>query len=156
MEHSAIPGLPEKRLGEKGDAGAIRDITGRRFCWVSGLTKSQRPNKWYGDWWLQVAHLGSGSGTMLRVNDRRAVVLLCPLVHDCHVANSTKIPTKKINGTVYPTVDASHLLWVKQMMDPGYFDIEFLQKVFTGAVPEPQRPPQFWMNMFFENTGVNL
>lgn len=93
---------------------------------------------------------------MFRANDRRAVVLLCPLVHECHVADSSKIPVKKVNGKEYPTVDASHLLWVKQMMDPGYYDRDFLQKIWTGAVPEPQRPPQFWTNMFFEMTGVPI
>jgi hypothetical protein len=77
-------------------------------------------------------------------------------VHECHVADSKKVETKKIGSKEYPTVDASHLLWAKLMMDPAYFDKEFLDRIWTGAVPEPQRPPAFWMNMFFENTGVSL
>ena len=145
-----------QRCGERGDAAEVRDIAGRRFCWLTGLTKQTRPEKWYGDWWLQVAHLGSGSGTMHRVNDRRAVVLLCPLAHECHIANSVRIPEKKINGKVYPTIDASHLLWIKQIMDAGYYDMEFLERVWIGKPPEPQRPPQFWLDMLFENTGLEL
>jgi hypothetical protein len=143
-------------MGEKGDAGAIRDISGRRFCWISGLTKGTRPANWYGDWWLQVAHLSSGSGAMHRVNDRRAVVLLCPLVHECHVNDSERIAEKKIGGRSYPTIDASHLLWIKQIMDPGFYDPEFYSRIWTGSPPDPKRPPAYWMNMLFENTGLSL
>jgi hypothetical protein len=93
---------------------------------------------------------------MHRVNDRRAVVLLCPLVHECHVADASRIQDKKIGGRSYPTVDASHLIWIKQIMDAAYYDPEFIKTIWTGLPPEPQRPPAFWMNMLFENTGIAL
>lgn len=115
-----------------------------------------RPNNWYGDWWLQVAHLSSGSGAMFRVNDRRAVVLLCPLAHECHVHDRVAIPTKRINGKEYPTVDAANLMWIKQIMDPNFYDPEFVTRIWTGTPPEPAKPHSFWLNMLFENTGLSL
>lgn len=145
-----------QRCGERGDAGTIRDLPGRRYCWLTGLTKQDRPKDWYGDWWLQVAHIGSGSGSMVRVNDRRAVVLLCPLAHECHVAHCERIKEKKVNGKIYPTIDASHLIWVKSVMDAEFYDHAYLQRIWNGTPPEPQRPPNFWLNMMFENTGLEL
>jgi len=67
-----------------------------------------------------------------------------------------RIPEKKVNGKVYPTIDASHLIWLKSIMDSEYYDPEFLARIWVGKPPEPQRPPQVWLNMLFENTGLEL
>lgn len=120
------------------------------------MTKQTRPADWYGDWWLHIAHIGSGSGSMHRANDRRAVVLLCPLAHECHIADRSKISEKKINGRVYPTIDSGNLIWLKMIMDSEYYDPDYLECVWNGKPPEPERPPGFWMNMLFENTGLEL
>lgn len=93
---------------------------------------------------------------MHRVNDRRAVVLLCPLAHECHVNDRVAIPTKRINGREYPTVDASNLMWIKQIMDSAYYDRDYLLHIWTGLPPEPARPHSYWLNMLFENTGMSL
>jgi hypothetical protein len=156
MDESGASEVRQVEMGEAGDAGSIRDIAGRRFCWLTGLTKGTRPKNWYGDWWLQVAHISSGSGAMHRVNDRRAVVLLCPLAHECHVHDRVAIPTKHINGREYPTIDAANLMWIKQIMDHAYYDRDYLRHIWTGMPPEPARPSNFWLNMLFENTGMSL
>ncbi len=93
---------------------------------------------------------------MIRTEDRRSVVLLCPLVHDCHVASTERIPFKTINGRRYPTVDTAHLLWVKQFFDPEYYDESYLESIWVKKLPEPEIPPSFWLEQMLNNQGIEL
>lgn len=103
-----------------------------------------------------MAHLSSGSGGAIRLNDRRAVVLLCPLAHLCHVADASKLNRFTVNGAKYPTVDSSHLIWIKQRMDPEYYDPVYIARMWNGNPPEPKRPPMFWLDRLQSNTGLFL
>jgi|GEM_PF-5382407 len=111
-----------------------------------------RPADWHSRWYLQEAHIASGGGRARRVIDDRAVILLCPRCHDCHVSDSNAFSAKTINGIEYPTIDERHTIWIKQDVD-GKVDIEFLKTFWIGIPPEPERPPDFWCKRFTDNTG---
>lgn len=127
---------------------------GRMFCWLSGWTEGYRPNGWSGKWELQIAHVASGSGGALRTDDRRAVILLSPLAHMCHVSSVEREPTKTINGIIYPTIDASHTLWLKKFWDKSYWDEEYIYSIWNSNPPEPQRPPERWCQEIRKNLGI--
>lgn len=93
---------------------------------------------------------------MHRVDDRRAVVLLCPLAHDLHVANRHAIPSKKIGGVHYPTIDAGNMLWLKKTFDPKFYDPKYLQSIWTGSLPSACRPDKMWLDMLLNNKGLKL
>ena len=101
-----------------------------------------------------MAHIASGQGRARRVDDRRAVVVLCPLVHRVHVSDSDAHPEMHVAGQLLPTIDERHTLWVKRAFDPEWYDEEFLSTVWVGNLPEPQRPPEYWMRQLFTNQGV--
>jgi hypothetical protein len=92
----------------------------------------------------------------VRVDDRRAVVVLSPLCHDLHVSNSASMPTKKIGRVVYPTVDERHTLFLKKVFDPEYYDTDFLQSIWIGKLPTPEPPPQRWCKELLNNQGILL
>lgn len=129
---------------------------GRLFCWLSGWTASYKPLDWHGPWVLNIAHIASGAGKAVRVNDRRAVVVLSPLAHDLHVSNSNSMPTKKIGRIVYPTIDERHTLFLKKVFDPKYYDEDFLQSIWIGRLPTPEPPPQRWCKELLNNQGILL
>jgi len=135
------------------DSHTIKE-PGKLFCWLCGITGNVRPQGWYGEWWLQIAHIASGGGKAIRIDDRRAVILACPRCHDCHVSNSDRFPSKTICGKEYPTVDERHFLWVKRDVDPESYDPGFLQSFWIGNLPEPERPPEFWCVEYLKATGV--
>lgn len=83
-------------------------------------------------------------------------MLLCPLVHQLHVADSERLPKKRINGKPYPTVDSSHLLFAKKFFDEDYYDEIYLNDVFLGLAPKPQQPDSFWIEMMLNNQGIEL
>jgi hypothetical protein len=127
---------------------------GRLYCWLSGW--STRPEGYYGPWHLQVAHIASGGGRARRVDDRRAVIVLCPIAHDLHVSNSDVFCERVINGVRYPTIDERHSLWLKKQFDPEYYDEDFLKTVWIGTLPTPEPPPMMWRQEFFKSTGILL
>lgn len=121
-----------------------------QHCWISGLVT--KPDFWNAPWFPQIAHIASGSGVARRVDDRRAVILLCPLAHQCHVSSSDDHPRMHIGPREWPTFDERHTLWVKQKMDPEFFSIEFLQSIWVGKVPDPEPPPWEWESMYVQQT----
>lgn len=127
-----------------------------RHCWMSGITLSAKPEGWWADWYLEIAHIASGQGRARRVDDRRAVVVMCSLAHKLHVSNSDRLPSAVINGAEYPTIDERHTLYVKRYFDRKCFDINFLQTIWIGKVPDPKRPPDFWCELMYKNQGIML
>jgi hypothetical protein len=88
------------------------------------------------------------------VNDRRAVVVLCPLAHRVHVSDSDKLSHMVVAGQELPTIDERHTLWVKQVFDPQYYDEEFLASIWIGIPPKPERPPEYWAEQMYNNQGI--
>lgn len=139
----------------KGDS---RDVLrpGRLFCWLSGWTPSFRPKNWHGPTALQVAHIASGGGRAVRVDDRRAVISLSPLCHMLHVSNSEGLPEMSINGVVYPTIDERHTLFLKKVFDPEFYDENYLSSIWIGKLPTPEKPPSRWREELLNNQGIFL
>lgn len=127
---------------------------GMRFCWLSGWGWNYRPNGWYGPNGLQIAHIASGGGSAVRVNDRRAVISLSPLAHALHVSDADALPEMDFGGKKYPTIDERHSLYLKEQIDPEYYDLEFLRHYWIGEIPEPEPPPEAWRTLLLDNQGV--
>jgi len=124
----------------------------KNFCWLSGMQVA--PENWHGPWHLQIAHIASGSGVALRVDDRRAVIMLSPLAHQLHVSDASRVSEMTIGGVVYPTIDERHTIWIKKKVDPEYYDRAFLHGIWIGRPPEAERPPDYWCEAFYNNTGI--
>lgn len=90
------------------------------------------------------------------MDDRRAVIVMCSLAHKCHVSNADRHPTMNIMGDEWPTIDERHTLWLKQRIDAKYYDLPFLRSIWIGEPPEPERPPEFWMEKLQANQGIML
>ena len=121
-------------------------------CWLSGMRG--RPSNWHGPWGMEIAHIASGQGRARRVDDRRAVVVLCSLAHRCHVSDADRHPWMHINGEHWPCIDERHTLWLKAWMDPEWYDEQFLRSIWIGALPTPKRPPEIWQKEMYKNRGV--
>lgn len=86
------------------------------WCWCCGSETA-----------LERAHLMAGGGKGLRVEDRRAVNLLCPSCHRVHQHSG-------------PQLSNAHMLWLKRERDPGYWDPSFISWFWIGIPPEPVEP----------------
>lgn len=126
------------------------------FCWLGGDTANVKPEFWHGPWWMQIAHIASGRGRAVRVNDRRAVVLLSPLAHLVHVSDRGRLPFMSVGRQEIPTIDERHTLYIKRKFDPEYYDRDFLQSIWIGRLPEPEAPPEWWQERFVKNQGITL
>jgi len=126
------------------------------FCWLCGRTASYRPKNWYADFYLELAHIASGGGAARRVDDPRAVVLLCSLCHKCHINNTDRCPTVHVCGSERPTIDERHTLWLKEKLDPEYYDVEFLRTIWIGIPPNPEPPPSVYLESLTNLTGIFL
>lgn len=137
----------------KHDSHEVTKLSGRQFCWASGM---ERPAWWHGLWKLEAAHLHAGSGSGFRVDDRRAVICLCPLLHRLHVTCRKRIPYMTINGREFPTIDNANAIWIKSVWDPEYYDEEFIKLIWTGNPPEPEAPSTRWLREMNDNVGMML
>jgi hypothetical protein len=72
------------------------------------------------------------------------------------VASSERVPRKRINGKLYPTVDSSHLLYVKKFFDLEYYDELYFEDLFLGKPPVPEQPDSYWLEQMFNNQGIEL
>lgn len=111
---------------------------------------------WHLPWHLQIAHIASGQGRARRVDDIRAVILLCARCHQTHVSDACRHHEMVINGKSYPTIDERHTLWIKKNMDAENYDIGFLDSLWIGHPPAPERPPEAWMEKMHQNQGLYL
>lgn len=105
---------------------------------------------------MQVAHINAGSGSAIRVDDRRAVICLCPLLHRLHVSDSTRVPDIKIGPQRWPTIDNGNAVWIKQYFDPEFYDRDFLEKIWNGTPPKPKPLEDFWKVHLMDNIGLSI
>lgn len=115
-----------------------------------------RPDNWYAPFGLEVAHIASGGGAAMRVDDRRAVILACSLCHRAHINNSERIRYVTIAGRKVRTFDERHTLWVKSKLDPEFYDRKYLQSIWIGTLPSPEMPPGYYTESLMTNTGIFL
>lgn len=102
-------------------------------CWACGRDEGQRPENYFGEWWLDRAHIVHSP----RVEDRRLVVLLCRM---CHARfEGARLPS--CPGHKWPRLTVGNLIWLKWKFDPEYFDRSFLQRYSIRRLPRAVRPP---------------
>jgi len=148
---------PMKRKPKKstGDSKNIR-LIGKNFCWLCGRTETMKPADYYAPYYMQVAHIASGGGSAVRTDSIKAVTLLCPICHDCHVSDSDRLPFKHINGKEYPTIDARHTIFLKQNIDPDNYDPIYLASIWIGIPPNPEPPPKVYLDSLANFQGIFL
>jgi hypothetical protein len=121
-----------------------------KWCWNCGRDHWQRPKDWFGPWMMQRAHLGSGSGVMVRKLLVQCVNILCPLCHDLHC----NMEQRTIGGVTYPCISNANMLWLKQEMDPFHWDPEVVSRYWIGIPPDPVPPVAFWGQQYRDRRGV--
>ena len=118
------------------------------WCWACGRDERQCPRDWYAPWYLQLAHLGHGSGVMRRQEDRRGVNILCSRCHMLHTPCQIRV-----NGELYEPLTSSNMLWLKQLYDADYFDMDYLRSVFMQTVPSPESLPDWYEHEYALERG---
>lgn len=94
------------------------------WCWACGRGERCQPPWWGAPWFLHRHHIVRSP----RVQDRRAVILLCPICHG------------RIHGDRYPQapgvgVSLPGQLWLKRTHDPQFYDRKFLAALHIGRLP---------------------
>jgi len=94
------------------------------FCWCCGRGLRDQPVDWHAPWLIHRAHIVNNP----RLKDRRVVNLLCPLCHDNY------------DGT--GDLEVKHMLALKAIFDPKWFDITLLQRCSIRILPINADVPQ--------------
>jgi hypothetical protein len=110
------------------------------WCWACGRDESQRPDRWFAEWWLDRAHIVHSP----RVEDVRLIVLLCRLCHGrfsgAHIVGC--------NGHDWPKLTIANLLWLKRKFDPANYDRAFLQDFSIQRLPRAIKPPAVYLTEY--------
>lgn len=117
-------------------------------CWACGRDESQRHEKWFAPWLMHRAHLGSGSGSMLRREDRRFVNILCPLCHLSHVPRPGMVGVRVTRWHHLPPLTNANMIWLKMKRDPEFYDIRAITLVWMGYPPDPEMPDQWYLDEY--------
>lgn len=100
------------------------------WCWWCGRSEYDAPEGWFGPFLVERAHIVNKP----RVQDVRAVVLLCSL---CHRAQHGAIVKNAL-----PQCMEGHMIWMKRVFDARVHDMEFLQQHSVGRLARTCKPPQ--------------
>ena len=113
-------------------------------CWACGRTErwNHQPQFWYAPWFLHRAHVVS----ITRVEDVRAVVILCPLCHGMAHGNHY------VEFAHVPRLTTANLLWLKLKYDPTRYDRTFLQRYCLGKLPRAQQLPLWYDNEWLKHS----
>jgi hypothetical protein len=98
----------------------------------------ESPEWWNSPWLIERAHIVWAP----RVEDRRAVVLLCSRCH-C-IQHGDKFSFN------YPPVTRANLLWLKWKYDPEFYDTGFLRCHSVNNLPKKQVPHQVYRHEFLK------
>ena len=122
------------------------------WCWCCGRDERQWIPDWFASWMLQRCHLGSGGGSMFRMEDRRAVNILCPRCHFVHwpSANDRQISFCEKS---YPVIGNAQMVWLKWSMDQAYYDPVFIQRYWMGRPPLAEVLPRYYEDEYASRRG---
>lgn len=141
-----------KQLGEDGRRYLLFPVESPTpWCFACGRTKFERPIAWYAPWQMQIAHLAAGGSKMKRHLDRRAVILLCPWCHLLHTTHGTS--TRTVMGILCPELANEHVLFLKRLRDPEFWDPEWIAARWTGVLPDPVQPAEWFTNQYVSRHG---
>lgn len=82
-------------------------------CWCCGATR--KPLDYFGPWMIERAHIVNKP----RREDRRLVVMLCTI---CHKSSHGE----RLAGFERPKLSPGNMAWIKQQVDPEWFDLPFI------------------------------
>lgn len=119
------------------------------FCWACGRDRSHQPSDWYAPWMVERAHIIPGR----RVEDPRAVILLCSLCH--RISHAYKGGRFFVEGEPYTItpLDLSHRLWLKRRFDPGNYSRPFLETLAIKRLPTIHKPPLAYFKQLESRRG---
>jgi hypothetical protein len=118
------------------------------YCMACGWHMSHKIRR--RDWMLAKLDCAHILGGVSRVADRRDIVRLC---NGCHRLNHHE--AIRIDGECLPHLDTSHVLWIKQMRDTGYYDVGYLNEIKVGICPDPAEPPE-WFTAQWETNSMDI
>ncbi len=98
------------------------------WCFWCGRGLEHRPNGWFAPWLIERAHIVNKP----RVEDRRAVILLCSWCHKVQHGEQLVLPGVKPSD-LRPSL--SNMLWLKKYFDPEYYDWNWLNRHSVGQLP---------------------
>lgn len=116
-----------------------------QICWICGYE-----GRGFRDWCLprlDIAHIVGGPG---RRHDRRDVWRACDgchrISHGAHV---------RIREALAPMITLNHVLWVKKLFDPGYYDVPYLMSLRVKRCEpiEAEELPAMYQAMFRSKHG---
>lgn len=115
-------------------------------CMACGIDPKRQICEKFPARWLECPHILGGNGQRKQKGetDRRNLLRLCKLCHD--LAHHKTI--RKPDRTCLPHLEREHMLWLKRHRDPDYFDLEFLNSISIRRMPEPECPPEWFVNQF--------
>ena len=100
------------------------------WCWACGRGERERPRAWWAPWVIERSHIVNSP----RIEDRRVCCLLCS---GCHKTSHGE----RIAGWHLPKLELRHLIWLKQLRDPAYYDRQFMQRYSVKILPRATKPP---------------
>lgn len=118
------------------------------WCWACGRDDRSRPDNWHAPWRLERCHLASGSGRMLRKQDRRQVNLLCSRCHLLHSGNRIIV-----DGAKLPRITDGAMLWTKRAMDSDFWDEDFIEVSWTGRPPDLEPLDEWFLDEYRQRRG---
>lgn len=106
-----------------------------RYCWACRYQPLPREFSTGMLGKFECAHIIGGAG---RVADRRAIVGLCKCHHMIQEGE-----TFRYEGKPLPKLTRANMLWLKQMMDGEFYDLEFIRERLMAkngmrVLPEPE------------------
>ncbi len=107
-------------------------------CWACRASGAGlgRPRWWNAHWQIDRAHITNKP----RREDRRAVVLLCPL---CHASLDQRVSYPDDSR---PRLTTNNAIWLKSIIDPEFYDLDFLKANSVRQDLEPEIPHEFYMS----------
>lgn len=118
------------------------------YCFACGRDQWQKPLWYHAYWRLERAHIAAGRSKMLRIEDRRAIVVLCPICHRAHGTNGGA--PRVICGILVPCLSNGAALFLKRLRDPFWWDPEWLESHWIGRLPELVEPDAWFMEQYQE------
>jgi len=109
----------------------FRFIASVSSCWWCGLRF--KPPGWFAPWLIERAHIVSSP----RRKDRRVAALLCSRCHKVSHGERILIP-----GSVVLKPSVEHLLWLKRVNDPEFYDRDYMARNCLGLLPAEVEPPE--------------
>lgn len=86
---------------------------------------------------LENHHVVGGSG---RKHLRENLARLCSICHRIFHGDRIRLD----NGELIPEINLSHVLYMKRLHDPEWYDVEVLNNLAIGVMPDPEKPDTYF------------